>query len=126
MKILSVEVPNYAACHQPVPDEQHDQRADRRGDEARALVRTIMADGLADPGGEKRADDAEHGGEDEAARIVGARREQPRDDAGDKADNDDPDDAAHDARPPPKARLKIKAGRIIRLPSAAGRPASDG
>ena len=61
------------------------------GDEAGALVRFIVTDGLADPGGEKRADNAEHGGQDESARIVGARRQQPRDNAGDKADDDDPE-----------------------------------
>jgi hypothetical protein len=34
------------------------------------LIRTVVADRLADPGGEKRADDAEHRGQDESAWIV--------------------------------------------------------
>jgi len=34
-----------------------------------------MADHLADEGGEKRAGDAEHDGQDESARIVRARRQ---------------------------------------------------
>ena len=42
---------------QPVPDEQHDQRADGRHDESRALVGAVMADGLADPGCKEGADD---------------------------------------------------------------------
>jgi hypothetical protein len=49
----------HAAGHQPVPDEQHHQRADGGGDEAGALVGAVMADGLADPVGQKRAGDAE-------------------------------------------------------------------
>jgi hypothetical protein len=35
-----------------------------------------MADGLTDKGREKRAGDAEHGGQDESAWIVRARRKQ--------------------------------------------------
>src|SRR5476651_2673758 len=46
---------NHAARHQPVPDEQHQQRADGCGDEAGALIRAVMADGLADESREKRA-----------------------------------------------------------------------
>jgi len=45
-----------------------------------------VADELADPGGEKRAGNAEQGGQDETRRVVRTRRKQARDDAGDKAD----------------------------------------
>ena len=90
---------NHPPRHQPVPDEQHHQRADRCGDEAGALIGTVMADGLADEGREKRAGNAEHGGQDESAGIVRARRKQPRDDPRDKADDDDPENAAHGCRP---------------------------
>src|SRR5947209_3187822 len=83
---------NHAAGDQPVPDEQHHQRADRGGDEAGALVGAVMTDRLTDEGGEKRTGDAEHGGQDEAARIVRPRRKQARDDCGDKANDDDPAD----------------------------------
>src|SRR5258708_28431226 len=74
---------NRAARHQPVPDEQHHQRADGRGDEAGALVRPVMADRLADKRREKRAGDAEHGGEDESAGILRTRLKQPRDNSRD-------------------------------------------
>src|SRR6267378_4638196 len=90
---------NHAARHQPVLDEQHYQRADGGGDEARALIRPVMADGLADEGREKRAGNAEHGGEDESAGIVRARRKQPRDNSRNEADEDNPENAAHVCRP---------------------------
>src|ERR1700752_4150948 len=84
-----------AARDQPVPDEQHPQPPDGGGDETGALVRAIMADGLADPGRQERTDDAEDRRQDEAAWIVRSWRQHARDDAGDEADNDDPDNAAH-------------------------------
>src|ERR1700752_2351335 len=84
-----------ATCDQPVPDEQHHQRADGGGDEAGALVRAVMADGLADPGCQERTHDAEHRGQDEAARIVRSWRQHACDDPGNEADDDDPDNAAH-------------------------------
>src|ERR1700732_4792089 len=96
---------NHVARHQPVPDEQNHQRADRRGDEACALIRTVMADGLADKGREKGAGDAKHRSKEESAGIVWARRKQPRDDAGDEADDDDPENAAHGCRPHSRKRL---------------------
>src|SRR5690349_21245178 len=90
----SVVIADHAAGDQTVPDEQHDQRADRRGDEACTLLRTIVTDGLANPGRQERAHDPEHGRQDEAARIVRPRRKKPRENARDKADDDNPDDAA--------------------------------
>src|SRR4051812_18669651 len=90
-----IPVRDGAARDQPVPDEQHHQRADGRGDEAGALIRTVMADGLADPGRQKCAGDAEDRGQDKSGRVVRARRQHPRDDPGDKADDDDPEYAAH-------------------------------
>src|ERR1700737_997117 len=92
-------VGNHPARHQPAPDEQLHQRADGRGDEAGALIRTVMADGLADEGREKRAGNAEHGGQDESAGIVRARRKQPRDNPRYETDDDDPENAAHVCRP---------------------------
>src|SRR5262249_5123317 len=99
------------------------------GDEARALVGAVVPDRLADPGGEECANDAEHRGQNEAARIVGSRRQHSRDDAGDEADDDDPDQTAHahDVLPPTKPELispRLTGGCSLRCRSAAGRPAS--
>src|ERR1700681_4457805 len=104
---------NHAARHQPVPDEQHHQRADGRGDEAGALIRAVMADGLADKGREERAGDAEHGGQDESGRIVWARRKQSRDDPRDEADDDDPENPAH-CRPPFPTMLKSQMAGVAK------------
>src|SRR3974390_1697832 len=59
---LPAEVAYHATCHQAIPDEQHHQRADRRRDESCALVRAVVADGLADESGEECARNAEHRG----------------------------------------------------------------
>ena len=48
--------------HEPVPDEQHDERAERRGDETGALIGPVPADGLAEKGGDEGAGDSKHGG----------------------------------------------------------------
>src|SRR4051812_30836019 len=53
--------------HQSVPNEQHEQRADGRADQAGTLVEPIPSDGLTDEGGEESADDAEQRRQDEAA-----------------------------------------------------------
>ena len=45
--------------HEPVPDEQHDERAERRGDETGALIGPVPADGLADKGGDEGAGDSQ-------------------------------------------------------------------
>src|SRR5215510_16070873 len=92
-------VGNGVANDEPVPDEQHDERADGRGDKARALVDPIPADGLADEGCQKGACDAEHGGQNETTRIIWSWRKQPRNDPGDEANHDDPDEARHDNLP---------------------------
>ncbi len=73
---LSIPVRYRAARDQPVPDEQHHQRADRGGDEAGSLIRAVVADGLAYPRREKCAGNAEHGSQDEAARIIQAKLEE--------------------------------------------------
>src|ERR1700722_12803225 len=112
-----VELLDHAPRHQAVPDEQNHECADRGGDETGALARAVVADGLADKRGEKRAGDAEYGGEDETARIVGARREQPREKAGEKPEKNYPDDPPHTRRPLGRAGL-IFWGRAV-SPSAA-------
>src|SRR5262249_12182025 len=95
----STGIADRAMDHQPVPDEQHDQRPNRGGDKARALVGPIPADSLAEERGDERAADSEQRSEDEALRIVRPRRQETRDDAGDETDQNDPEDARHDALP---------------------------
>jgi hypothetical protein len=43
--------------HEPVPDEQYEQRPNGRTDEPRALVEPVPADGLAEEGGDERTAD---------------------------------------------------------------------
>src|SRR6202047_1022117 len=126
-RLSITRIGNHVARHPPVPDEQNHPRADRRGDEAYALIRTVMADGLADKGREKRAGDAQHRGQEESAGIVRSRRKQPGDDAGDEADDDDPENAAHGCRPLSRKRLlPVRAGLPIRFRTASAHPASSG
>src|ERR1700747_1758262 len=94
-RVSAVKILDHTAGHQAVPDEQHDQRADGGGDEACTLLRAVMADRLTDEGRQERADDAQHGGQDEAGRIVRPRRQKGGDNACNEADDDDPDNAAH-------------------------------
>jgi hypothetical protein len=84
-----------AVGHQPVPDEQHEQRADGRADETRALVEPVPTDGLADEGCDERAGDPEPSRQYEAIQVVRTGRDETRDDAGDEADHDDPDNVRH-------------------------------
>jgi hypothetical protein len=58
--------------HQAVPDEQHEDGADRRSEQSRALVRPVPADRLTDEGGDEGAGDAEQGRQNEPGRIVRA------------------------------------------------------
>ncbi len=53
-----VRVPPSSRDH--AVDEEHDDRADRRADEAGALVGVVPADRLSDPRRDERADDAEN------------------------------------------------------------------
>src|SRR5262249_59586813 len=46
-------VANDVMNHEPVPDEQHYERADRSGDETSTLIKPVPADALADEGGEE-------------------------------------------------------------------------
>ena len=88
-----------AMNHEPFPDEQHDERADRSGDETSTLIEPVPADGLADEGGDEGAGDSQRGGQDEAFRLVRTRRNHARNQAGNEADYDDPDDVPHDNLP---------------------------
>src|SRR5262249_42618361 len=93
--LVGAGIMNDAVCDQPVPYKQNDQRTNDRADEARTLVRTIPANQLAEPGRKECACHSKHGGEQEAGRIVGTGSQKPRDNAGDKADKNDPKDRSH-------------------------------
>src|SRR5471030_2435487 len=86
------------ACHQPMPDEQGDQRADRCGKEARTLIRPVPSNHLPDECGDKRTGNPKHGREDEAGGIIWSRRQQASNDTADEPNRDDPNDARHGAR----------------------------
>src|ERR1700730_13483610 len=88
-----------AVGHQPVPDEQHEQRADSRADKTRALIEPVPTDCLADEGCDERAGDPEPGRQYEAARAIRTGREETRDDAGDEANHSDPDNVVNDDLP---------------------------
>src|SRR5262249_43700566 len=79
-------------CNQPVPDEQYDYRADNGCNQTGALIWAVPSDSLADKGGQESADDAQDRRQDKALRIVGAGRQKARNDAGKKANNDNPKD----------------------------------
>src|SRR5215831_2484471 len=100
-------IPNDAMDHESVPDEQHDEHPERRADETGALIEPVPTDGLADERREERACDSQHSGKDEAFRLVRTRRKHARDQAGDEADYDDPDDVPHDGLPRFKTRRSI-------------------
>src|SRR5579871_44143 len=91
-----------------------------------------MADRLPNPGRQERADDAEHGSQDETRRVVRSRRQQARDESCDEADDDDPDNAGYHGqsfplnRMPNALRFGIRVVRTARFRSAAVRPASNG
>ena len=44
-------------CGDPIPNEQHDDRAQRRRDEPRALIRAIPSNSLPNERGDERASD---------------------------------------------------------------------
>src|SRR5262245_50705008 len=90
--LVNTGIADNPVCDQPVPYEQNDQRTNDRADKSRTLVGTIPADQLAKPRGNERARHSEHRGEHKAGRIVRAGGDNPRDNAGDKADENDPED----------------------------------
>ena len=73
-------------------------RADGRGDEACALIGAVVSDRLADQRRQKRADNAEHRCDDEAARIP-ARHQKLGDDPDDET-KQNPTEYAQHANPP--------------------------
>jgi len=107
-----------------VPDEQHDDRADDGAEEAGALVRAIPAYGLADERRDECTGDAEERRQDKARRVVRARRQKARDDSGDKADDDDPNDLHGET--PCEATNAADTAQFRRGPSRASGPGTRG
>src|ERR1700754_400544 len=70
------------------PNQENDDRANDRTDEACAFVGAIPSNRLAEIGSDERADDAEDGGQDKAGWLVAAGGDELGDDAGDKTDDD--------------------------------------
>jgi hypothetical protein len=75
-----------------VPDKQHNKRADDRSDQPRALIDSVPADRLPNKCGNECPGDAKQRGQNKTSWIVGAGREQPGDNAGQKPDDEDPED----------------------------------
>ena len=78
-------IANDVVGNEPIPYQQNDYRSDGCANQAGALVEPIPTDSLADEGRDKRARDAKHGGKDETLGIVRTRREDTRDEAGDRS-----------------------------------------
>jgi hypothetical protein len=78
------------------PNDQYDYRAHNRSNEAGSLVCAVPADRLPQISGDKRPDDPEDRGQDEARRLVVSRRDQFRDHTRDKSNDDRPDDTQVD------------------------------
>src|SRR5262245_21086280 len=74
-------------------DREHDDRAYNGADEAGALARLVPIERLPEIGGNERAHDAQDGRQDEARRLIVSRHEELGDDAGQKSDDDGPEDA---------------------------------
>src|SRR4030095_6127179 len=76
---------NDTRSDKPIPDKQHKHRANSRADKPCALIRAIPANRLTKPGREEGACDAEDRGEYESRRRIRTRRKPPRDQPGDKS-----------------------------------------
>lgn len=94
-----------ATAREEAPHHQHDDGADHGTDQARPLVGAVPAERLAEIGRDEGTGDAEGRGEDEARRLVGAGVEEFRDDAGNEADDDEPD---YSHLNPPLGRLPTR------------------
>ena len=81
--------------NQTVPDEKDCNCPERCSDEAGTLIGPIPADGLTDPGRKKCPGDAEDGRENEPARLVRPRRNDPGDDPGHETDQNNPKQSGH-------------------------------
>src|SRR5512143_735491 len=83
---------NAAGGHQTVPDEQNNDCADCCSNKPSTLIGAIPTNCLTNKGRQKRSSDAEHGGDDKTHRLVWTWHDQARDEPGNKADQNDPED----------------------------------
>src|SRR5947209_14144462 len=65
-----------AIDHQPMPNEQHQNRAEGGANQACTLIQAVPTDALADKGGQECPGDAKDGRENEAGWIVGSWSQQ--------------------------------------------------
>jgi len=79
-----------------MPNGQNHECAQGRADQTSTLIMSVPAYALAKEGGDKGAGDSQCYRQEEALRIVRSRHEKAGNDAGDTADDRDPDDAGHD------------------------------
>src|SRR5262249_62012401 len=93
-----------AGHDQAMPHEEHENGADRGANETRPLVQTIPAELLAQVGRNERPGDPNQRGEHEARRVVGPGKQMACDDAGNKADKDDPEDVHEGVEPLARAQ----------------------
>src|SRR3569623_666334 len=112
-----------AAGDKPVPDEQHQQCTERSRDKARALIGTVMTDRLTDPCRDEGTHDAEHGGQDNARRIVRARRQQTRQTAGNESDQNNVEYRKTLLAKNERKSRRLTASVILPARSATVRPA---
>lgn len=81
--------------HETVPDQQYNERADGRADKPSTLTRSIQANGFAGERREKRSRYTQYGREDKAFWRIRAGHNQPRNNSGNEADNNDPEKNTH-------------------------------
>lgn len=85
--------------HKTVPDEQYNERADGGADKPGALTWPIQANGLAGERREKRSGYTQYRSEDKAFWRIRAGHNQPRNNSGNEADNNDPEKNTHYGSP---------------------------
>src|SRR5262245_37568152 len=73
------------------PDQKDDDGTNDRANEACSLTGCVPAETLTEPSRDEGTDNPEDRRQDEALRLVPARRNQLGDDAGDESDDDRPD-----------------------------------
>ena len=78
--------------YQPIPHKQDNQRANRRADQASALVEPVPADGLTEKRSYECSGYSQRRGQYETLGIAWPGRKHARDDAGKEADYDNPND----------------------------------
>src|SRR5689334_25341136 len=78
-------------AHEQAVQDQQDDRANERAHEAGCLLGVVDAERLPAVGRDQRSDDADRGGDEEAAGIA-SRHHELGEQSNDETDHDDPDD----------------------------------